>query len=93
MADRLPGWARWLGADDLAPATLSLALGLGCRGISVLWGAITPATMRSARAAGLDVAAWTVRRRATFDRLGRLGVLRVRAWRPRRSMDRHERAS
>ncbi len=75
MADRLPGWTLWLNAEDLAPATLSLALGLGCRGISVLWGAITPASIRGARDAGLDVAAWTVRRRATFDRLQRLGVV------------------
>lgn len=75
MADRLPGWTLWLNAEDLAPATLSLAIGLGCRGISVLWGAITPAAMGRAQAAGLDVAAWTVRRRATFDRLQRLGVV------------------
>jgi glycerophosphoryl diester phosphodiesterase len=75
MADRLPGWTLWLNAMDLAPATLSLALGLGCRGVSVLWGAITPASIRGAREAGLDVAAWTVRRRATFDRLERLGVV------------------
>jgi glycerophosphoryl diester phosphodiesterase len=75
MADRLPDWTRWLNADDLSPATLSLAVGLGCRGISVLWPAITPARFRAARAAGLDVAAWTVRRRATFDRLARLGVV------------------
>jgi glycerophosphoryl diester phosphodiesterase len=27
-----------------------------------------------ARAAGLDIVAWTVRRRPTFDRLARLGV-------------------
>ncbi len=75
MEDRLPGWARWLNADDLAPATLSLAVGLGCRGVSVLWGAITPASLARARAAGLEVAAWTVRRRSTFERLGRLGVV------------------
>jgi glycerophosphoryl diester phosphodiesterase len=75
MADRLPGWPRWLNAGDLAPATISLAVGLGCRGVSVLWGAITPATIRAARGAGLEVAAWTVRRRATFDRLARLGVV------------------
>ena len=31
----------------------------------------------AARAAGLDVAAWTVRRRPTFDRLARLGVVAV----------------
>jgi glycerophosphoryl diester phosphodiesterase len=75
MAERLPGWTRWLNADDLAPATLSLAVGLGCRGVAVLWGSITSATLRRAHDAGLDVAAWTVRRRATFDRLARLGVV------------------
>ena len=75
MADRLPGWTRWLNAEDLSPATLSLALGLGCRGISALWPAITPARFRAASDAGLAVAAWTVRRRATFDRLARLGVV------------------
>jgi glycerophosphoryl diester phosphodiesterase len=75
MRDRLPGWTRWLNAEDLSPATLSLAAGLGCSGVSVLWGAITPAACRRATHAGLEVAAWTVRRRATFDRLGRLGVV------------------
>jgi len=70
----LPGWTLWLNAVDLAPATLSLARGLGCRGVSVLWGAITPASFRRAHDAGLSVAAWTVRRRATFGRLERLGV-------------------
>jgi glycerophosphoryl diester phosphodiesterase len=75
MADRLPGWSRWLNAEDLAPATISLAVGLGCRGVSVLWAAITPAAMRTAQAVGLDVAAWTVRRPATFERLARLGVV------------------
>jgi glycerophosphoryl diester phosphodiesterase len=75
MADRIPGWTRWLNVEDLAPGTLSLAVGLGCRGVSCLWGAITPARFAAARAAGLDVAAWTVRRRATFDRLSRLGVV------------------
>lgn len=75
MADRLPGWVRWLNAEDLEPATLSLALGLGCRAVSVSWPAITPASMRAARDAGLEVAAWTVRRRPTAARLGRLGAV------------------
>jgi glycerophosphoryl diester phosphodiesterase len=75
MADRLPGWGRWLNAVDLAPGTLSLAVGLGCRAVAVLWGAITPASVRRANDAGLEVAAWTVRRRATWDRLERLGVV------------------
>jgi glycerophosphoryl diester phosphodiesterase len=75
MGDRLPGWTRWLNTGDLSLATLSLAIGLGCRGVSVLWGAITPAAVGRAQDAGLEVAAWTVRRRPTFDRLGRLGVV------------------
>jgi glycerophosphoryl diester phosphodiesterase len=75
MGEHLPGWGRWLNTEDLAPATISLAVGLGCRGVSVLWGAITPAALGRAHDAGLEVAAWTVRRRATFDRLGRLGVV------------------
>ena len=75
MADRLPGWGRWLNALDLNPGTLSLALGLGCRAVAVLWGAITPASVGRARDAGLEVAAWTVRRRPTWDRLERLGVV------------------
>ncbi len=75
IGQRLPGWGRWLNTEDLAPATLSLAVGLGCRGVSVLWGAITPAAFARASAVGLEVAAWTVRRRATFDRLGRIGVV------------------
>ena len=36
-----------------------------------------PASIAQARAAGLEVAAWTVRRRSTFDRLSRLGVIAV----------------
>ena len=75
MRRLLPGWRRWLNAEDLAPATLSLALGLGCSGVSALWGGITGAAYRRATDAGLDVAAWTVRRPATVERLGRLGVI------------------
>jgi glycerophosphoryl diester phosphodiesterase len=75
MADRVPGWGRWLNALDLGPGTLSLAVGLGCRAVAVLWGAITPASVGRAHDAGLEVAAWTVRRRSTFDRLERLGVV------------------
>ncbi len=75
MAERLPGWRLWLGAMALDKAAISVALDLGCRGLSVEGSTITPSTMRSARDAGLEVAAWTVRRRPTFDRLARLGVV------------------
>jgi glycerophosphoryl diester phosphodiesterase len=75
IAVRLPGWKLWLGAMELTSSACSQATGLGCRGISVGWGSITPAAIRAAHADGLDVAAWTVRRRATFNRLERLGVV------------------
>ncbi len=72
-----PTWPRWLNADDLAPTTIALAVELGCRGLSVEWRAIDAAAMRRARAAGLEVAAWTVRRRATFERLAALEVVAI----------------
>lgn len=75
MAERLPGWTLWLGVMDMADETLASAVALGCHGVAGPWEAITPATMRVARAAGLEVAAWTVRRRPTFARLERLGVV------------------
>jgi glycerophosphoryl diester phosphodiesterase len=39
--------------------------------------AIDAGSAARARAAGLDLIAWTVRRRASFDRLARLGVMAV----------------
>jgi len=70
-----PAWPRWLNTEDLSPATLALASDLGCRGLSVDWRAINPVDIRSAREAGLDVAAWTVRRKATATRLERLEIV------------------
>lgn len=70
-----PRWPRWLNADDLGASTIDAAVGLGCRGVSVDWRSINRGTMARAAAAGLVVAAWTVRRRPTADRLERLGVV------------------
>jgi glycerophosphoryl diester phosphodiesterase len=75
MAERLPGWALWLGAMALNEEAISLARDLGCRGLSVDWATITPASARAARVAGVEVMAWTVRRRPTYRRLERLGVV------------------
>ncbi len=75
MAERLPGWTRWFATIDWTPETLPQAIELGCRGISVDYAKVTPARMAAARAAGVEVAVWTIRRRATFDRLERLGVV------------------
>jgi glycerophosphoryl diester phosphodiesterase len=70
-----PGWPLWLNAMDLEPSTIALALELGCSGISVEWRGVGESALRRAQAAGLDVAAWTIRRRPTFERLARLGVM------------------
>jgi glycerophosphoryl diester phosphodiesterase len=72
-----PAWPRWLNADDLEPSTLARASELGCTGVSVQWRAIDRRGIARARAAELDVAAWTVRRRPTYRRLARLGVVAI----------------
>ena len=69
-----PSWPCWLNADDASEATVGLAGELGCSGISVAWRALDARVVGRAHDAGLAVAAWTVRRRPTFDRLARDGV-------------------
>ena len=75
MKDLVPGWPRWLNALDLGAETLTTATGLGCRAVAVQWKAITPASLKGARAAGLEVAAWTLTRPASVERLAGLGVI------------------
>jgi hypothetical protein len=73
----LPGWRRWLISDWLDDGVVALALELGCSGIAAEWPAITPVTARLVLDAGLELAAFTVRREATVRRLERLGVRAV----------------
>jgi glycerophosphoryl diester phosphodiesterase len=75
VAGLVPFWPRWLNARDLEAETIAIATELECQAISVEWHAIDTASLARARAAGLAVAAWTVRRRATADRLARLGLV------------------
>jgi len=72
-----PSWPRWLNSHVLDGTTIADALALGCRGVQVDWQVLDRGSVGRARAAGLDVAAFTVRRRATFERLARLGVVAV----------------
>jgi glycerophosphoryl diester phosphodiesterase len=69
-----PAVACWLNAEDLEPATLAVALALGCRGISVEWRAIDERTAAAVARAGLDLAAFTLTSRRTLARLERLGI-------------------
>jgi glycerophosphoryl diester phosphodiesterase len=75
IAGLVPLWPRWLNTRDLEPATIAVAADLECTVISVEWHAIDREGLQRARDAGLEVAAWTVRRRATVARLARLGVV------------------
>jgi glycerophosphoryl diester phosphodiesterase len=77
LGEQRPGWARWLNALSLAPAAVAMAVELGCVGIAASWRGIDAAGVARAGAAGLDVAAWTVRRRDTYRRLRRLGVIAI----------------
>jgi glycerophosphoryl diester phosphodiesterase len=77
IAGLAPPWPRWLNAHDAEPATIAAAVELGCRGISVEWHALDRGALARAGAAELEVAAWTVRGRATFARLERLGVVAI----------------
>ena len=77
VARRAPAWARWLNTETLDARVVAQAVALGCRGVAVGWRALDRGSVSRARAAGLDVAAWTVRRPSTFDRLARLGVVAV----------------
>jgi glycerophosphoryl diester phosphodiesterase len=70
-----PAWPRWLNSWDLSAATIRRAADLGCRAVSVDFHVIDRGSLAAARAADLEVAAFTVRRRDTFGRLQRLGVI------------------
>jgi glycerophosphoryl diester phosphodiesterase len=69
-----PIWPRWLNAWDASAETIASAAELGCRGVCIDWHVLDASAIARARAADLDVAAFTVRRRPTFVRLERLGV-------------------
>jgi myo-inositol-1(or 4)-monophosphatase/deoxyribonuclease-2 len=74
-----PAWPRWANVVDLQPSTIEAVVDLGCRGLACKWQAIDPRGLARAAEAGLAVAAWTVRRRPTFNRLERLGVVAIAA--------------
>jgi glycerophosphoryl diester phosphodiesterase len=75
IAGLAPAWPRWLNAWDLSSGTIATAVELECQAISVDFHVIDARSVASVRAAGLDIAGWTVRRRATYGRLERLGVI------------------
>jgi glycerophosphoryl diester phosphodiesterase len=77
LAAQRPTWPRWLNAYNLAPASIDQALELGCAAISAEWHAVDEASVARATAAGLGVAAWTVRDAADYARLAGLGLTAI----------------
>jgi glycerophosphoryl diester phosphodiesterase len=77
VARLAPTWPRWLNSQTLDAVTIADALVLGCRGVAVQWRALDRGSVGRAQAAGLEVVSFTVRRRATFERLARLGLVAV----------------
>ena len=77
VAHLAPTWPRWLNSGTLDATTVALALDLGCRAVAVDWHALDDVSVGLARAAGLDVAAYTVRSRKTYERLEGLGVVAI----------------
>lgn len=77
VAHRAPGWLRWLNVVVLDGAAIAAATDLRCRGIAAEWHSIDAESTALAGAAGLELAAWTVRRRSTFNRLADLGLAAV----------------
>lgn len=76
LASLRPGWPLWLNVyAELSDETLATARDLGCTGISAESRLIDEQSARRVAAAGLDLAAWTVRTRATALRLDRIGVV------------------
>jgi glycerophosphoryl diester phosphodiesterase len=72
-----PAWRRWLNSVRLDRATIDRATDLGCAGIAAQWASIDDRAVSDVRQANLELAAWTVRRRPTYLRLARLGVVAI----------------
>ena len=70
-----PNVACWLNVEDLEPATLALAVSLGCRGVSADWHTIDARSAAAVARSGLDLAAYTITDRRTLARLEGLGVV------------------
>ena len=75
VGDLAPSWPRWLATRNLSADTIKQAVALECQAISVEYHAIDAPSVAAVRDADLKLAAWTVRRRSTYGRLERLGVI------------------
>ena len=72
---REPTWPCWLNTAWLSDRAIRAAVELGCTAIAAEWHRIDARRADRVRAAGLELAAWTVRDPEVRDRLARLGVV------------------
>ena len=70
-----PAWPCWLNTVWLSDRAIRAAADLGCAGIAAEWHRIDARRVARVRAAGLELAAWTVRDADVRDRLAGLGVV------------------
>lgn len=77
LGEQRPAWPRWLNAMSLAAPWIATARELGCAGISAAWSGIDEPGLARAGAAGLEVAAWTIRDLETYRSLEALGVIAI----------------
>jgi glycerophosphoryl diester phosphodiesterase len=77
IARLAPRWPRWLVANQLDSVVAAVAKDLRCTAVAIHWQSIDPGAVRVAKAADLEVVAWPVRQRPTYDRLARIGVSAV----------------
>lgn len=69
-----PAWPCWLNTEHLRPGDVRIARELGCVGLSVNWHAIDAPGLARARAADLEVIAWTVTDLRVSRRLESSGI-------------------
>jgi glycerophosphoryl diester phosphodiesterase len=70
-----PAWPTWLNTVWLGERAIRTARDIGCAGIAAEWHRIDARRLEQVRAAGLELAAWTVSDAAVRDRLAALGVV------------------
>ena len=70
-----PAWPCWLNSAWVSDRAIRAAAALGCTGIAAEWHRIDATRAARVAAAGLDLAAWTVRDAGARDRLARVGVV------------------
>jgi glycerophosphoryl diester phosphodiesterase len=69
-----PAMSCWLNTAWLSDRVIQAAVDLGCSGIAAEWHRIDARRVERVLAAGLDLAAWTVRDPGARDRLAEMGV-------------------